>query len=65
MFLIEADRFHKHLFDVERNGKGKGKVSLFFVGSSVSSKAGISGNRRSTLYLPPSVGDPFYRNLKL
>ena len=46
-------------------GKGKGKVTLFNVGSSFSNKAGINGSRRCALYPPPSVSAPFYGYLKL
>ena len=45
--------------------KGKGKVTLFNVGSSFSYEAGINGSRRCVLYPPPSVSAPFYGYLKL
>ena len=45
--------------------KGKGKVTLFNVGSSFSYEAGINGSRRCGLYPPPSVSAPFYGDLKL
>ena len=39
-------------------GKGKGKVTLFNVGSSFSYEAGINGSRRCALYPTPSVSAP-------
>ena len=41
-------------------GKGKGKVTLFNVGSSFSYETGINGSRRCALYPPASVSAPFY-----
>ena len=46
-------------------GKGKGKVTLFNVGSSFSYETGINGSRRCALYPPASVSAPFYGYSKL
>jgi len=44
---------------------GKGKVTLFNVGSSFSYETGINGSRRCALYPPASVSAPFYGYSKL
>ena len=51
--------FKYHPYPRRLESKGKGKVTLFNVGSSFTYEAGINGSRRCILYPPPSVSAPF------
>ena len=52
-------------YEANQEMLGRGKVTLFNVGSSFSNETGINGSRRYALYPPASVSAPFYGYSKL
>ena len=47
-------------YEANQEMLGKGEVTLFNFGSSISNETGINESRRCALYPPASVSAPFY-----